>query len=147
VAEISYPASAEIAAPIEVVFAYRLDFAKLPAYNPSVTNLRQVAGDGPGKGAEYVFDLTLAEGADPIESPLRVIEVDEPTRVVIESGPGFMARETCTFTATSSGTRCDFDTVLSFPGEIDAASADAVRAQGLAQVQLELDLMKKNLEG
>lgn len=146
-AEVRYSASAHIDAPPEVVFSYRLDFTTLPAYNPSVTNLRQVAGDGPGKGAEYLFDLTLAEGTDPMETPIRVLEVDAPARIVIDTGPGYMARETCTFDATGEGTHCEFDTVLTFPGELDDASAEAVKAQGLAQVMLELDLMKKNLEG
>jgi hypothetical protein len=146
-AEVTYQASAELAAPLDTVFAYRLDFTTLPLYNPSVTNLRQVAGDGAGKGAEYTFDLTIAAGVDPIESPLRVIEVDEPTRIVIETGPGYMARETCTFTPTQGGTLCEFDTVLTFPTDIDDASAEAVKAQGLGQVVLELELMKKNLEG
>lgn len=145
-AEVRYTASATIAAPLEAVFDYRLDFATLPAYNPNVNNLRQVVGDGPGKGAEYLFDLVLVEGVDPIESPLRVLEVDRAARIVIETGPGHMARETCTFSDTGGATVCEFDTVLTFPGELDDASADAVRAQGLAQVELELQLMKKILE-
>ncbi len=75
-----------------------------------------------------------------------MIEVDEPTRIVIETGPGYMARETCTFSTTGEGTLCEFATVLSFPGDIDDASAEAVKQQGLGQVHLELELMKKNLE-
>jgi len=145
VADVAYVEHGVIAADIARVYAYRLDFANLPAYNPSVSNMRQVAGDAPGVGAEYRFDLTL--GGATIETPLRVVEATPHERIVIDVGPAYMARETCVLSERDAGTAIEFSTVVSFPGEIDAAAADAVRAQGSEQVRIEIELMKKNLEG
>ena len=137
---------AEIRAPIERVFAYRLDFTNLPAYNPNVTNLRRVdAGSEPGPGAEYLFDLTLP-GIEPMESPLRVIEADAPGRIVFETGPGYMAREVCVFTGKGEATHAEFTLTLTVPGEIDDATAELFHANTREQAQMELDLIKKALE-
>ena len=145
-AEIRYAESIDIAAPPSEVFAYRLDFTTLAEYNPHVKNVRQTKLSGPGVGAEYVFDLMLPGASEPMETPIRVLEADGPLRVVIETGPGYIAREICTFDPVGDGTRITFDTVLTFPGELDEGSAKAVEGQGREQARLELDLMKKNLE-
>lgn len=137
-AEVRYVEGEEIAAPVERVYAYRLDFTTLPDYNPNVSNLR-LTGEG-----EYLFDLTM--GGHTIEVPIRLVEAIPNERIVIETGPGYMARETCAFARTANGTRCVFDTTLTIPGDLDDATAQAVAAQGSEQVRIELDLMKKNLE-
>jgi len=147
-AEITYTEAIDIAAPPESVFDYRLDFTTLPAYNPHVTNLRRTDhGSEPGPGAQYLFDLSLPGAPGPMETPLRVLQADRPGTVVIETGPDFMALETCRFSATPDGTHVGFETTLRFPGDIDEDSAKAIEASGREQAHIELDLMKKILEG
>lgn len=146
-AEIRYTETAVIAALPETVFDYRLDFENLPDYNPHVSNLRRVdGGHEPGPGAEYLFDLTLP-GAGTIESPMRVLEMLKPSFIVLETGPGYIAREMCRFTRVAGGTRVELDLTLAFPGEVDDATTKALETQGREQLRLELDLMRKRLEG
>jgi uncharacterized protein YndB with AHSA1/START domain len=143
--DVVYEATVHIGAPPARVYAYRLDFTTLPAYNASVSNMRRIDGGAePGAGAEYVFDLTI--GGETAETPLRVLEAEPDARVVIETGPAYMAREVCTFAPAEGGTRCEFVTTLRFPADVDEATADIVRATGLDQVTSELEMMKKNLE-
>ena len=145
-AEIRAGDAADFGVPIDRVFAYRLDFANLPDYNPHVTNLRRVdGGTQPGPGAEYVFDLALP-GMDPVEAPLRVLEAAPPVRIVFESGPGYMAREESVFTETPDGTHADFTMIITIPGEIDDATRSMIEQSSREQVALELDLMRKALE-
>jgi hypothetical protein len=146
-AEIRYSETIDIAAPIERVYAYRLDFFNLPDYNPGVSNFRQVAGDGPGVGAEYLFDLVMMEGAPPMETPIKVIDAREPDLVVFDTGPGYIARETCTFSKTASGTHAEFAYTVTIPGEIDDVSRDAVVKQGSEAARGELEMIKRKLEG
>lgn len=145
-AEIRYAESIEIAVSPADAFAYRLDFTTLPAYNPHVSNLRQTVGSEPGAGAEYTFDLSLPGAPEPLDTPIRVLEADAPGRIVIETGPGYMARETCTFEPAGDGVRIGFDTVLTFPTEIPDDAAQMIEASGREQARLELDLMKKIME-
>jgi uncharacterized membrane protein len=146
VAEIRAAETAEIAAPIERVYGYRLDFTNLPSYNPNVTNLRRVdAGSEPGAGAEYLFDLALP-GIEPMESPLRVIEAVAPTRIVFETGPGYMAREVCVFTSKGDVTHAEFELTLTMPGEVDDATRELFEGNTREQARMELDLIKKALE-
>ena len=145
-AEINYTEAVDIAAPVERVYDYRLDFTNLPDYNPSVSNFRQTAGEGPGVGAEYVFDLEIAPGAPPMESPIKVTTAERPSRIVFDTGPGFMATEDCTFRADGDLTHVEFAYVVRIPGDIDDATRDAIVAQGSGQARTELDHMKKALE-
>ncbi|MFN2614456.1 MAG: SRPBCC family protein, partial [Actinomycetota bacterium] len=77
-AEIRFVESLDIAAPIQKVWAYRLDFNNLPDYNPNVSNFRQVAGTGPGVGSEYLFDIVMAKGFPPMETPIKVVQARAP---------------------------------------------------------------------
>lgn len=146
-AEIRASETAEIAAPVHDVFAYRLDFMNLPSYNPSVTNIRRTdGGTEPGPGAEYLFDLQLPGADVPMETPLRMIEADEPKRIAFETGPGFMAREVCTFEPLGGGTRAEFEITLTFPGDLDEQTRASMEQSTHEQARLELDLIKRALE-
>lgn len=146
-AEIRSSEAAEIAAPVEAVFEYRLDFMNLPDYNPSVTNMRRIdGGSAPGPGAEYAFDLALPGADVPMETPLRVLEAHHPKRIVFETGPGFMAREVCDFAPAHDGTRARFEITLTIPGDLDEQTRTAFAANTKEQARLELDLIKKALE-
>ncbi|MCA1833398.1 MAG: SRPBCC family protein [Actinomycetota bacterium] len=146
-AELHGSESAEIAATVEDVFSYRLDFMNLPAYNPSVTNMRRTdAGTEPGPGAEYLFDLRLPGTDTPMETPLRVLEADAPKRIVFETGPGFMAREVCTFESNGIKTRAKFEITLTFPGDLDDPTKTMMEQSTQEQASVELELIKKALE-
>jgi hypothetical protein len=148
VAEVNYSESIEIAVAPEQVYDYRLDFGNLPDYNPNVSNLQRVdGGDTLGAGAEYTFDLTLP-GAPAMENPLRVVEAKRPSRILFDTGPGFMASEDCTFSPVGAGgTAVSFAYTISFPGEIDDATRSFIENSGREQARLELENMKKILEG
>ena len=82
-------ASAIFSVPAETVWAYRLDFANLPEYNPDVSTIYRVT-DGTGKagggahgtGSRYTFDL-----ADPRRPGVR-----QPIGAVDRGGRGADAR-------------------------------------------------------
>lgn len=147
-ADFRYAEAGEIAAPIEKVFDYRLDYTNLPEYNPNVANVRREdGGSEPGVGAHYVFDLSLP-GMGTVEAFLKVLEVERPARIAQDTGSGGMAvRELCTFEETRGGARVEFEVRMDLPDEVGEADRSALEARGREQLRLELDLMKKILEG
>ena len=94
----------ELAATPAEIWAYRLDFRNLPAYNSDVKNLERLAeGDAGGVGATYRFDLTGPGGAFPVE--LEVTRT-EPDRVVaIEMRGALPAAEVFTVEALDARAR------------------------------------------
>jgi len=150
VPELGFAEDIEIGAPVEAVCAYRLDFAHLPDYNPNVSNLKRTdAGTDPGAGAEYSFDISIEEmGGQSMPQTLKVIEAEPPSRIVFEVGPWY-AREICTFEPrTDGGTHAVFAYATYVPDELDNEEGRALIEQsGRRQARLELELIKKNLEG
>ena len=146
--ELGFAEDIEIGAPVEAVYAYRLDFARLPDYNPNVSNLRRTRGAEPGVGAEYSFDVSIEEmGGAAMPQTLKVVEAEQPTRIVFEVGPWY-AREICTFEPSAEGgTHVVFAYATYVPDELDNEEGRALIEQsGRRQARLELDLIKKNLE-
>jgi uncharacterized protein YndB with AHSA1/START domain len=140
-------AQTDIDAPIEAVFAYRLDGNNIPLYNPNTANIQRVDGSSaPGPGAEWRFDLTL-EGLGTFQSFHRVIEADPPKRIVIESGnPPLIAREENIFSPTAEGgTHVEFHLQVPVP---DDAKDGIPLFEKLSQQQIEMELanIKRNLE-
>jgi hypothetical protein len=146
-AEVRFAETIDIAADVDRVYDYRLDFTNLPEYNPTVSNLRRVGAGALGAGAEYEFDLLMEGAPEPMQTPLRVTIAERPARIVFETGPGYMATEDCSFAAVETGTRVTFAYTLAFPGEIDDATSEMIAAPGRAQARMELENMKKVLEG
>ena len=140
-AEVKIAESIQIEAPPDAVYDYRLEFMNLPSYNPLVSNVRST---GPG---EYAFDLTLPGFDQAMETPLRIVNTTKPREITIETGPGYMAREVCTFERTGTGTLVTFEQTLTFEGEVPQDALDTVGQQAGEQARLELTLMKKILEG
>ena len=144
-AEVRYVEEGVIAAPVEQVFDYRLDLLRLPDYNPNVSTIRRTdGGEEPGPEAEYVFELSI-QGFT-MEMPMRVVAAERPVRIVLETGPGYMARETCSFEGIPDGTRVVFDTSLTVEGDVDEATAKRLSDSGSEQVRLELENMRRILE-
>ena len=147
--ELGFAEDVTIGSPVEAVYAYRLDFARLPEYNPNVSNIRRTDGGHElGVGAEYGFDISIEEmGGASMPQTLKVVEEDEPTRIVFEVGPWY-AREICTFEPNGEGgTHLVFAYVTYVPDELNNEEGRAlIEASGRRQARLELDLIKKNLE-
>lgn len=64
-------------------FAYMADLENFAEWDPGVSLAEQVAGDGPGLGAEY---RVKASGAELV---YRVVEYDAPVRLVAEAKTTF----------------------------------------------------------
>jgi hypothetical protein len=150
VAEISYSEELEIRVPAETLFGYRLDFEKnLPQYNPNVGNMRRTdPGTDLGPGATYEFEVTMPEMGGTLPSTLRVIEIQQlPLTIINETLSGvFRAREVVTFEPSDGGTRARFEVTVTMPDDM-AAVGPLAEQSGREQVRLELDHMRKELEG
>ena len=148
-------ASAVFSVPAETVWAYRLDFANLPGYNPDVSGVERVAdgtGDGAGgvhgPGARYAFGL-----ADPrqpgVHRPVELwtVEAVAPTLVAAGMSGGNDAYEEFVLQPLDGG-GCEATLTLwvtlpdGLPDEVVAAAA----AGSLEQISKELRLMKRVLE-
>jgi uncharacterized protein YndB with AHSA1/START domain len=149
VAEAKYAEQEHIDSPPETVFEYRLDYERtLPEYNPNVRDMKRTDGGSElGPGAEYAFAVEIPDmGTMP--TSLTVLEAERPSRIVYKMGSGMIeAYEECTFTASDGGTRVTFEVTLRFPDEMGDGIVQLAERSGREQVRLELDLMKKALEG
>ncbi len=149
-------ASATFTVPAEVVWAYRLDFANLPEYNPDVSGVARVSdgsasavGGVCGVGARYTFGLADPRNpgrTQPVE--LWAEKVEEPTLVAAGMAGGTEAYEEFVVTPSDGG-GCSATLTLwvllpeGLSDEVRAAAA----AGSLEQISKELRLMKEVLEG
>ncbi len=150
-------AKAEFDVPAEVVWAYRLDFANLPAYNPDVSGVTRVRdGDGAGgsdggvcgPGARYRF--TLADPRQPgVGQPVELwtVKAEEPGLVAAGMDGGSAAYEE--FVVERRGESACAATLTLWVTLPDGLPEDvlAMAAEGSqAQIDKEMRLMKENLE-
>jgi hypothetical protein len=149
-------ATADFDVAAEAVWAYRLDFANLPDYNPDVSGVSRVTeGDGRdadggvlGAGARYTFGLAdprTPDTSQPVE--LWTVRAVKPTLVAAGMDGGSAAYEEFVIEARGDA-RCSATLTLwvTLP---DGLSEDmvAMAAQGSqAQIDKEMRLMKQNLE-
>jgi hypothetical protein len=148
-------ASAVFSAPAETVWAYRLDFANLPGYNPDVSNVTRTAdgaADGPagvlGPGARYAFGL-----ADPrrpgVHVPIELwtIEAVSPTFVSAGMSGGSEAYEEFVVQPLDGG---GCEATLTLWVTLPEGLSDEVRAAAatgsLQSISMELRLMKEVLD-
>jgi hypothetical protein len=149
-------ASAVFAVPAETVWAYRLDFANLPGYNPDVRDVTRVAdGDGAavggvcGPGARYTFELADPRRPgryQPIE--LWTVEAMDPTLVAAGMSGGSEAYEEFVVTRRDDGGCAATLTLwVTLPDGLSDDVVAAAAAGSLQSISEELRLMKENLEG
>jgi uncharacterized protein YndB with AHSA1/START domain len=146
--EVSYAESIDVAAPIDKVFAHRLDFMNLPDYMNQASGIRRTdGGTEPGAGADYAFDLTIP-GMGAMEAYIKVLEVDAPHRIVFDTGSsGMGGREVSTFTELpDGGTHVEFAFSMSLPDEA-AEGVSFVEDSGRSSFRGELEGLKKFFEG
>ncbi len=145
-------AVAAFTVPPEVVWAYRLDFANLPAYNPDVTGVTRVVdgSDGVhGPGARYTFGLADPRrpgGTQPIE--LWIVDAVSPTLVTAAMSGGSDAYEEFVVRPLDGG-GCEATLTLwvTLPDGLPEDVKTAAAAGSLESINKELRLMKENLEG
>jgi uncharacterized protein YndB with AHSA1/START domain len=140
--------SIEIAAPPEPVWRYRLDYTTLLEYNPYVSGLKRVDdGEELGVGAQYRFQVAMPGGA--YESLLTVVEAAAARRIVndIDASDGSAAREVVTLIPTERGTRLEIAMRVQPPDDVDTDTRAATIDGGRALLQLELDNIKRAVEG
>ena len=140
----------------ETVWAYRLDFANLPDYNPDVSGVSRVtdgdgtAGDGDvlGPGARYTFGLADPRSpgrSQPVE--LWTVRAVKPTLVAAGMEGGSAAYEEFVVEPRGDG-RCSATLTLwvTLPEGLSDELV-AMAAQGSqASIDKEMRLMKQNLE-
>jgi uncharacterized membrane protein len=148
VRELNTVAEVSIGAPVDQVWAYRLDFCNLPSYNADVDNLEQVATAGPdGTGARYRFELAAAGRSTPVE--LWVTEAVAGELVAIEMEGALGARERFTVRPSPDGDRAgcvaSIALTLLVPDSIPVTADRGLLANGSAQISGELDRMKEIL--
>ena len=145
--EVSYAESIDVAAPIDKVFAHRLDFLNLPDYMAQASGIRRRdGGTEPGPGADYAFDVTIP-GMGAMEAYIKVLEVDAPHRIVFDTGSsGMGGREVSTFTELpDGGTHVEFAFSMSLPDEA-AEGVSFVEDSGRSSFRGELEGLKKFFE-
>ena len=146
--EVAYAESIDIQAPIDKVFAHRLDFMNLPDYMTQAANIRRTdGGTEPGPGAEYAFDITIP-GMGAMEAYIKVLEVDAPHRIVFDTGSsGMGGREVSTFRELpDGGTHVEFAFSMSLP-DAAAEGVSFVEDSGRSSFRGELDGLKRFFEG
>jgi len=135
-----------IAAPVELVYAHRLDFTQLPLINPNVLDLERTDDLGaPGPGSSYRF-VTRIEGMGDLPTTLLVTSADEPRSVSNVMESAVTARETVTIDPVDEGARVTFDLTVELPDGAEEL-IPMVRESSEQQVRLELENMKTLLEG
>jgi hypothetical protein len=140
--------------PAETVWAYRLDFANLPGYNPDVSGVtRIVDGDGAfgvhGPGARYTFGLANPRRPgvmQPIE--LWIVEAVCPTLVTAAMSGGSDAYEEFVVQPLDGG-GCEATLTLwvTLPNGLSEDVVTAAAAGSLESISKELLLMKQVLQG
>jgi hypothetical protein len=146
-------ASATFSVDADVVWAYRLNFDNLPEYNPDVSELSRVNdGEGiggiHGPGARYQFEL-----ADPRKLgvthavELWTEEVIEPSLVSAGMRGPNDAYEEFVVRERPGGCEATLTLWVSLPPGLSDSVLEAAAAGSRAQLEKELTLMKRVLEG
>jgi Polyketide cyclase / dehydrase and lipid transport len=149
-------ASAAFTVPPETVWAYRLDFANLPGYNPDVRDVVRIAdgredatGGVHGPGARYSFELSDPRRPgtfQPIE--LWIVEAVAPALVIAGMSGGSDAYEEFAVVPRDGG-GCEATLTLwvTLPDGLSEDIVASAAAGSLDSISKELRLMKQNLEG
>ena len=149
-------ASAVFTVPAETVWAYRLDFANLPAYNPDVSGVTRVADGTPGDvggvhgpGARYTFALSDPRRPGATQAiELWIEEAVSPTLVVAAMSGGSDAYEEFVVRPLhDGGSEATLTLWVTLPDGLSDEVVAAAAAGSLASISKELRLMQQNLDG
>lgn len=108
--------SIEVRRPIEAVFAYISDFARIEEWDPAVQRATRLTDTPPGTGSEYRVDMKAG-----FSLHYRVVEFSRHQRMAMTVDcRWFTANEEILFEPTAIGTRIRYIARFRFPGPIDA---------------------------
>lgn len=137
-----------IGAPVDVVYAYRLDFSNLPDYNPDILECVLRDGEGPpGVGSVYDFKLRFPLGIVCAGSA-EIVDLDPPRRIEITLDTVIRAREICRLESRGAdATHAEFDIDVATPGGPLARVLDAAFIMPMTrrQARRELTLLDRTL--
>ncbi len=148
-------ASAVFSVPAETVWAYRLDFANLPGYNPDVSGVTRIAdgaaddvGGVHGPGARYTFGL--ADLRRPGVTADRVVDrggrrADARDRRHV--GRQRRLRGIRGAAPADGGSEATLTLWVTLPDGLSDEVVAAAAAGSLASISKELRLMQQNLDG
>jgi hypothetical protein len=152
VSELAANESQRYAASAADVWAYRLDFSNLPAYNPAVSEIARVSdGEGPGggagQGAVYHLTLQTPEGSHPVTMTVTGVEADAV--VEADMAGAMTAHERFVVSPEADGYGCVavLQLWLDLPEGVNAQMRAALLEGGRQQIRLELDGMKVQIDG
>jgi hypothetical protein len=149
-------AVATFSVPADTVWAYRLDFANLPEYNPDVSGVSRVHDGSPeaaggvlGIGARYTFQLADGRGPDGSHGvELWIVDSERPTLVAAgmdggsEAYEGFVVRP-----LDGAGCEATLTLWLTLPDGLPEDAIAMAAARSREQIEKEMRLMKEVLEG
>ncbi len=101
----------------DAAFAYMADFRNVELWDPGVSNVEQIVGDGPSAEAEY--KVTVATG------PLiyKVVEFDAPNRIVLEANTSSLrSYDIIEVESTNDGSSVLYDATLELKGVLGLAN-------------------------
>lgn len=139
----------EITAAPGRVWSYRLDFTRLPEYNPDVSDLvcleEGPPEDGvPGTGSRYRFTLATAHGPHQVE--LVVEQVVAGREVTASMAGGLSARETFIVDPLPGGrSRATLTLAIDVPDGWPAGTVAGMLDGGRRQIRGELDAIRSVL--
>lgn len=97
------------------------DIRNFAEWDPGVTSSVQVEGDGPGPRAVYDVTVTAVRGTMTLR--YRVLDYDEPNRLVIEAqSRTLVSKDTIVVTPTAAGSAVTYEATLRFRGILGPAS-------------------------
>ncbi len=112
-----YIETVEAKVPLEKAYAYVLDFTNVPEWDPGVKSSRQVAGAGPGQGAQYEVVAPFA-GRD-VTLIYTVTEAVANERIIIEgTSDRSWARDVITFSSDPTTTWIVYEANLGLNGPL-----------------------------
>jgi carbon monoxide dehydrogenase subunit G len=131
--------SISINAPVEKVFAYVSNPANEMEWFPSITDIRDIKGEGVGQKYGYTFKMAGL----PLKGESEVLEYTPNQRYVTESKGGIVSTWTWTFKPEDSGTRLNVVVEYTIPVPVLGKVGEKLT---LGQIEREADHAAANIK-
>ncbi len=128
-----------INAPVDKVFSYITDPANEMEWLPSITDIRDITGQGVGKRYGFTYKMFGL----PLKGQSEVLEYTPNQRYVIKSMGGIVSNWTWTFSPEDGGTRVDVLVTYTIPVPVLGKVGERL---ALGQVEREADYSVANIK-